>query len=95
MPTVRTFTTPPFKDSVLVKIPKELQSRALEIIVLPAMEPGQEYLSNQVLDESFTCSKDDTEWPEEIESIAKKIGAIGGEPYKFNRADAYPEGEFA
>ena len=37
------------------------------------------------------------EWESQFDELVEKSSAVqrGTEPYKFNRADAYPEGEFA
>ena len=43
MPALRTIARPPLKDSVVVRIPDEYRTCALEIIVLPAVPqtPGE------------------------------------------------------
>ena len=95
MPTVRTFTKPPLSDSVIVKIPKELQSYALEIIVLPAVQQEQGYFADQVHYEPEIQRDDDAEWQAKFDALVHKTKFDDDKPYKFNRADAYPEGEYA
>ena len=47
------------------------------------------------IDAEMKRRREAAEWMARLDALAAKTGArLTGEPYKFNRADAYPEGKY-
>ena len=47
------------------------------------------------IDAEMKRRREAAEWMARLDALAEKTGArLTGEPYKFNRADAYPEGKY-
>ncbi len=47
------------------------------------------------IDAEMNRRREAAEWMARLDALVKKTGArLTGEPYKFNRADAYPEGKY-
>ena len=47
------------------------------------------------IDAEMNRRREAAEWMARLDALVEKTGArLTGEPYKFNRADAYPEGKY-
>ena len=86
--------------SIMIDLPPMIEQEARGYVLLDGMTIEQLALS--CIEKEFArrrecraSSRDD--WEAQFDALVEKSSrsVIGTEPYIFNRADAYPEGEFA
>ena len=84
----------------MLDIPPAIEREAKEYVVLDGMPMEQFVLvcmANECARRRVSRAAGHGDWESQFDELVKKSseGMQGTEPYVFNRADAYPEGEFA
>ena len=86
--------------SIMIDLPPMIEQEARGYAVLDGMTIEQLALS--CIEKEFArrrknCASSGDDWEAQFDALVEKSSRrmIGTEPYVFNRADAYPDGEFA
>lgn len=86
--------------SIMIDLPPAIEQEAKGYVVLDGMPLEQIVLAcmeNEFARRRVNRAAGCDDWESQFDELVKKSseGMKGTEPYAFNRADAYPEGEFA
>ena len=86
--------------SIMIDLPPAIEQEAKGYVVLDGMPLEQVALAcmeNEFARRRMNRASGRDDWESQLDELVKESseGLQGTEPYVFNRADAYPEGEFA
>ena len=86
--------------SIMIDLPPAIEQEAKRYVALDGMPMEQLVLmcmENEFARRRVKRAARRDDWESQFDELVEKSskGMQGAEPYVFNRADAYPEGEFA